>query len=192
MELQNALRNRRTIRRYRQLPVAGRDLDAMLEAAQAAGSGGNTQPLRYVVVTTPARVEEVFARCRFGALVQPRRSPKWGIDAPAAFIAVTVEKAEPTPTDYAVCGGAIMAMQFAAFGLGLGCCWIGAFEKDKVREILSLGAKEEVLFLVAVGHPAEQPVLEWVDADGDIKYYLDGEDTLHVPKRRPQAVSRWI
>lgn len=190
MELQNALRNRRTIRRFQVLPVADRDLDAMLEAAQAASSGGNTQPLRYVVVTTPAKVEAVFVQCRFGALVQPRRSPKWGVDAPAAFIAVTVEKAEPTPVDYAVCGGAIMAMQFAAFGLGLGCCWIGAFDKNKVREILSLGAKEEVMFLLAVGHPAEKPVLEWVDAAGDIKYYLDGDDILHVPKRRPEAVSR--
>ncbi|MGE4565374.1 MAG: nitroreductase family protein [Victivallaceae bacterium] len=192
MELQTALRNRRTIRRFQVLPVAGRDLDAMLEAAQASSSGGNTQPLRYVVVTTPAKVEAVFNQCRFGALVQPRRSPQWGIDAPAVFIAVTVEKPEPTPVDYAVCGGAIMAMQFAAFGLGLGCCWIGAFDRSQVREILSLGANEEVMFLVAVGHPAEKPVLEWVDAESDIKYYLDGEDTLHVPKRRPQAVSRHL
>ena len=190
MELQYALRNRRTVRLFNQQPIADNDLYTMLEAAQASSSGGNTQPLRYVVIKTPEFVEKVFLQCRFAALVQPKRNPRWGVDAPTAFIAVTVEHAEPTPVDYAVCGGAIMSMQFAAFSLGLGCCWIGAFDKNKVREILRLEGKEEILFLVAVGHPAEKPVLEWIEADGDIKYYLDGDDTLHVPKRRPDAVSR--
>ena len=47
-----------------------------------------------------------------------------------------------------------------------------------------------IALVVALGYPAENPVVEKVK-DGDIKYWLDENGVLHVPKRDLKDVVRW-
>ena len=190
MTITEALNARRTIRLFQQLPVRREDLTALLEAARVTSCAGNQQRLRYTVVTEPALAERLFALTAYGALVRPRRSPVWGVSAPTAFIVVTAP-APATTLAYADAGAAIQSIQLAATERGLGCCWLGAIHRADIQALLQLPPESDVLFVVAVGHPAEHPVQEDTDDPEAVQYYLDDHDTLHVPKLTLQQLVDW-
>lgn len=192
MDYSSILQKRRTIRFYKQMPVAEKHLLKMVSAALHAPSGANNQLLRYTVVRNHDLVQAIFYHTSYGGRVKPRRSPEWNFNAPTAFIAVSAVKNTPviSPMVYADAGAAIMSMQFTAVEENLGTCWIGAFNAKEVSNILSIDEKEQLLFLIAVGHPAESPVEDVIDKDGSVAYYLDEYDRLHVPKYSLEAVTR--
>ncbi len=192
MDYEAILRKRRTIRFYRQMPVAEKHLIKMIEAACHAPSAANNQILRYTVVRNMDLVQAVFYHTQYGGRVTPHRSPKWQVNAPTAFIAVSAVKNGPEVgvTAYADAGAAIMSMQFAAVAENLGTCWIGAFKLKAVTELLAIPENELLLYLLAVGHPAESPVEEVIESNESAAYYLDEYDRLHVPKYKVEAVSR--
>jgi hypothetical protein len=67
---------------------------------------------------------------------------------------------------------------------GLGGCMIGSIKRDELRSSLSIPEHFEILLVVALGRPAERVVLEDVASEcGDVRYYRDGSDVHHVPKR---------
>ena len=186
------LLKRRTIRFYQQKPVAEKHLIKMVEAALHAPSAANNLPLRYTIVRNSDLVQAVFYHTKYGGRVTPKRSPKWGVNAPTAFIAISVVKNGPdvSPMIYADSGAAIMSMQFAAVQENLGTCWIGAFNAKEVTEMLEIPSNEKLIFLLAVGHPAENPVEDIIDSGENVAYYLDNYDRLHVPKYKVEAVTR--
>ena len=194
MDFSALLRKRRTIRFYRQMNVAEEHLVRMIEAACQAPSAANNQLLRYTVVRNPDPVQAVFYHTKYGGRVMPKRSPEWEYNAPRAFIAVSAVKSGPQipPVVYADAGAAIMSMLFQAVNEKLGTCWIGAFNAKEVTNILEIPEKEQLLYLVAVGHPAENPVTDTIESDGDVAYYLDEYDTLHVPKYSVKAITRFL
>ncbi len=190
MDIQVALKERRTIRFFQQEPVPDTDLADLLDAARMASCGGNMQKLRYQVIRERALVERVFAQTAWAGLVQPKRNPEWGKTAPLHFIAVLGPAAGGT-TCYADAGAAIQSMQLLAFAKGLGCCWLGAIKRDKLQEILEISADQQVLYLLAVGYPAEAPIAEDVPASASVAYYLDEQQRLHVPKICPDDLAIW-
>ena len=60
---------------------------------------------------------------------------------------------------------------------------IGSIEKDELRKVLDIPEQCEILLVLALGKPAEKVVLEDVGPDGSYRYYRDGDDVHHVPKR---------
>jgi len=60
---------------------------------------------------------------------------------------------------------------------------IGSIDRPALRDILQVRERYEILLLLALGKPAETVVLEPVGPDGSIRYYRDGDDVHHVPKR---------
>ena len=191
MTILEALKARRTIRLFKQVNVPSDDLRDLLEAARQTSCACNGQLLRYVVVKSSDDVKNVFEQTAWAGLVKPRRTPVWGVSAPAAFIAVVGPKDANSMT-YADAGAAIQSMQIAAYEKGLGCCWLGAINREKLHGLLGLQEKQEVFFLLAVGVPAEQPVSEDISDPKDVKYYLDDNNQLHVPKLTVDAITRWL
>ena len=61
----------------------------------------------------------------------------------------------------------------------------------KVAEITGLAAGYKVLYLIAAGYPAESPVSETA-VDGNVDYYLDAEDVLHIPKLPVDEITEWM
>lgn len=181
---------RRTIRRFKQLPVPDSELRHLVDMARHSSCASNKQPVRYVIIRTPEVVKAVFETTRWAGMVAPRRNPEWGVNAPLAFIALTV----PAEAGNHICadaGAAIQSMEFAAWERGLGCCWFASFDPEKVSELISLEDSRKVLYLVAVGFPDETPVGEEAFA-GDVAYYLDDADTLHVPKLPTDEITSWL
>lgn len=181
MNVIEALRSRRSIRRFCPDGMPEEIFRKILEVLRYAPSGSNRQKLRYIAVTSQEKCREVFACTAWGRLVTPRRQPEWGKDAPQYFLAVTVSGASG-PLAHAEAGAAIQSVMLAATAAGFGSCWLGAFDRDKVKAILGIGAESELLYLVAFGQPAENPVTDEITDENGVNYYLDSNDVLHVPK----------
>ena len=188
MDLVAAISGRRTIRFYQQRPVEKEKLFNLIEAARMAPSAANAQPLRYVVVMQPELVAKLFAVTKWAGRVTPRRTPQAGVNAPPVFLAITC-KANTDPQVDA--GSAIAHLVLSAYAQGLGCCWIGAFDHAAADLILGLSENVRTLYLVAVGYPAEKPVRDDIPATGNVGYYLDNDDILHVPKYTVDALTEW-
>ena len=71
-----------------------------------------------------------------------------------------------------------------AYEEGLGSCILGAIERAKPKRILDVPDNLEIVLAVALGYPAENPIVDEV-RNGDIKYLLDNNNMLHVARARP-------
>ncbi|HBA84344.1 MAG TPA: nitroreductase [Verrucomicrobia bacterium] len=141
---------RASIRSYEPTPVPTELVDQVLEAGRLAPSACNRQPWHFLVLT------EAESRKRLAEAY----SKDWCLNAPV-IILVCVETAKAWTrrdgVNYAWVDGAIAMdhMTLCATDLGLGTCWIGAFQNDKLREALQLPQGIEVVAFTPMGFPKE-------------------------------------
>ena len=149
MDVLEAIRNRRSIRRYRDEPVPEDVLGQVLEAGRWAPSSANRQPWEFVVV----REEQVRATLADMA-------PFGGFMAEAPVtVAVIID---PQGSNHAVEDGAAASQNIllAAHALGLGSCWIGSYGssyEDSAKAVLGVPANRRLLSLISLGYAAESP-----------------------------------
>jgi nitroreductase len=154
MDVVEAIRTRRSHRAYLPDPVSEADLAALLEVARAAPTAANKQPFRIIVV----RDADLRAK-----LVEACRGQKFVGEAPVVLVGCGLEdQAYPKQGGYMNTFAIDTAIVFdhitlAAAALGLGTCWIGAFEEGAVHELLGLPAAARVVCLMPVGKPADEP-----------------------------------
>jgi len=149
MDLMDAIRSRRSIRKYRPDPVDESAVSALLEAARLAPSWANTQSWRFVVVTDRA-TREVMAGDR-----------RWMLDAPliVAVCCDTVNCGRKGDLQYFMldAGIAMEHLVLAATERGLGTCWIGWFDEGAVNRALGCPPEVRCVAFTPVGVPDEQP-----------------------------------
>ncbi len=140
---------RRSIRNFmshRAPPI--REICELLEAARWAPSGGNVQPLRYVIVTSKEAIEAV-------KMISPGL-----FGEPPAMIVMCFNKDKILPTSqihFIDLGTALQNILLMAYSKGLGCCPIASFDAEAVAELLSLPNKIEPILLLTLGYPDEHP-----------------------------------
>ncbi len=152
MNVFKVIRQRRSIRKYLKKEVEYEKLLRIIEAGRLAPSSKNRQEWRFVFVMNSKTKSK---------LVDAARGQKFVEEAPIVIIACA------TGTDYIMrCGQpaytidvsiALTQMNLQAVEEGLGCCWIGSFYEDKVREILGIPENIRIVELMTLGYPAEQP-----------------------------------
>lgn len=154
MEVLEAMKTRRSVRKYKSTPVSEEVLKDVLSAARAAPSGVNAQPWKFIIVTD----EEIKRK-----LVQACNGQKFIAEAPLIVVGCGFpDEAYPTIGGY-MSGYVIdvtIAMDhliLAAASAGLGTCWIGAFKEEKVKEILGIPQDVKVVALTPIGYPDEVP-----------------------------------
>lgn len=181
MEVYEAVKKRRTIRRFAGEPIKIEILKRLVEAARLAPSGGNRQPLEFIVVSDPERVKRVAEHVYWAAYIKPEGNPPPG-SGPRAFIATLVnEQIAPDGAPYDV-GAAVMSMILAAYAERIGSCWMASIDRESIMKILNVPEKGWKLDnMLALGFPDESPVVE--NFKGSVKYWKDEKGTLHVPKR---------
>jgi nitroreductase len=151
MDLMQAIRDRRSIRDYRDMPVEEEKLQGVLQAGRLAPSARNMQDWKFIVVKDAGTRQK---------LAVAARDQKFVGQAPVVIAAcgtsdLVMTCGQPAyPIDVAI---ALDHMTLAAASLGLGTCWIGAFYEDKVKEILGVPPEIRVVALLPLGYPAEQP-----------------------------------
>ena len=147
MDIFEAIRTRRSIRRFRQKPIPDEKLEMILEAGRLAPSAGNRQPWRFVVVKDPERK---------GALAKAADNQRFIADASVIVVALGDPEASPRwfRQDPMI---AVEHMVLAATALDYGTCWIGAFSEEDVKRILEIPEKLKVIALMPIGFPDEAP-----------------------------------
>ncbi len=147
MDAVTAIRERRSVRRYRPDPVPEATLRELVAAACWAPSGLNNQPWRFYIVTDAAKREALAGCTRYGRVLR---------GAPAA-IAVLLDNTATyhRDKDCQAIGAAIQNLLLAATAAGLGTCWLGEIlnRRQEVEQILGTPAELELMAVVTVGHP---------------------------------------
>jgi nitroreductase len=134
---------RRSIRKYKSDPIPEDDLNLILEAARRAPTGANRQNWRMVVVADPGLRKKTAEACN---------TQMWMADAAVILCLVT------TPDEGSVNGAIVLDHAIlAATSLGYGTCWIGAYNKDKVKEVLGIPEDHGIVCLTPVGVPDDEP-----------------------------------
>jgi nitroreductase len=177
---------RRTIRKYLHKTVPEQVLLKCVDAARLSPSGGNLQPLRYVIVNDPKLLKQVFSTLSW-AVYLPDYFPTEE-EMPQAYIVLLLDKNSRTPIHDASI--ASMSISMVAYDEGLGSCILASVDREKLREVLNVPEGLTISLVVALGYPAENSVVETVK-DGDIKYWLDENEVLHVPKRDLKDIVGW-
>lgn len=151
----DAVRNRRSIRRYQSRPIEPEKIEQLQEAMLRAPSSRNLRPWRFIFVSD-ADLLHALAR------VKPHFAEQIGTAALGVVIC-----ADASVSDCWVEDGSIAAtiLQLAATHLGLGSCWIqirarqhedGSPAENWVREVLGLPDELSVLCMISMGYPAEK------------------------------------
>lgn len=180
MDVIEFIKSRRSIRRFSQEKLSRELLTEFIEAARHAPAGANIQSLEYIVVDDPGPCAELFEALAWAGHIKPKRNPA-PAQRPVAYIIVLSDNSvkQHAAVDAAA---AIENILLAAWGRGVGSCWLGLIDRKKISQIFGIADKYNVDSVIALGRPAEKPVAE--DAkSADTKYYLDDNDILHIPKR---------
>lgn len=181
MNITKLINTRRTTRRFSEKVISKEILIDLVDLARMAPSGSNMQPLKYVIITETELVNEVFAYTKWAGYLQGKGSPTEK-QAPTSFILVlndlTIRK-----TGYELDAGAsIQNILLGATDIGIGTAWLGAIDRDEIRRLINLPEKYNIISAIALGIADYMTIVE--DEQGDIKYYVDDLNVLHVPKRK--------
>jgi nitroreductase len=186
LDVYEAAIKRRTIRRFLQKPIPIEVLKKLLNAARLAPSAGNLQPCEYVLVTDNDLLDKVFPTLKWARYIAPEGTPRES-ERPVAYVVVLVNKMKAGEGGEVDCAAAIENMILTAWEEGIGTCWIGSVDRDRLGKILSIPEYCRICFVVALGYKAEEPVVEEM-SNGDVRYWKDEKGVLHVPKRKLEDV----
>ena len=192
MQFSEILEKRRTVRLYQQKKVEKEKIIAILNSARLSSCAMNKQILRYAAVNEKSLLKKIFDGTMWGAMVRPHRTPVWGETSPDWFIVVHGPQEKDAVFAKLDVGAAVMSMELQACDLGLGCCWLGSFKNDEVKDLLKLGNDRTVYAVVAVGYPAEEPKYENISLNDNQSYYLDDKNQLTVPKYAVDEISEFF
>lgn len=185
MSLYDLITSRRSIRQFKREPIPKDILKKLVNAARLAPSAANLQPLEFIVVDDEGIRKEIFSCLRWAAYIAPEGNPKPGQE-PVAYVVVLVNRNIRDRGFERDAGAAIENLILAAWEKGIGSCWVISIDRSRVHEILGIPDEYSIDSIVALGYPAEMPLLE--DIKDSIKYWKDREGRLHVPKRKLERV----
>ncbi|MFA6410048.1 MAG: nitroreductase family protein [Candidatus Buchananbacteria bacterium] len=159
MDVKNAIKKRRSIRKYKNKQIPNALIKKVIDAARLAPSGNNTQPCTYYVVKdekikSKLKKYKVFAQdfvytapviivCCADPIEYKKHVKGW--DLPNKDRALR---------DVSIASSFLV---LAATELGLGTCYIGWLKAKKIKEILQIPKQNLVPYVITVGYPDEKP-----------------------------------
>lgn len=180
MELLEALRIRRSIRAFHPKPVEEEKLQLILEAIRLAPSAGNLQAYEVVLVRDKERIRQIAVASHGQSFIE---------EAPVvlAFVANPLRNSHAYDKrgEHLYCvQDATIACAYAhlvAASLGLGSCWIGAFDDEAIARLLGVSPPLQTVAILPIGYPAEQP---------EARSRRPLEDLLHFEQLRAEVLTR--
>jgi nitroreductase len=152
MEFLKLARKRYSVRAYQAKPIEYDKLQKVLEAARLAPTACNIQPFQFIIIQTQGRAEELLRIY----------NQSWFVEAPIIICACGI----PSQSWHRIDGknycdvDVAIAMDhliLAATELGLGTCWVGAFDPEEARKVLQLSDDIEPIAFTPLGYPNDQP-----------------------------------
>ena len=165
MTAKECIMTRRSIRQFSDKPVTEEVLKDLIETASYAPSWKNTQITRYVAVTGELK-SQIANQCCSAHANNCRI-----INDAAVLIAITYVKGRcgferdgsfttKKGASWQMFDAGIASQSFclAAHELGLGTVIMGIFDEDKAAQLIGLSEDREMVALIALGYPNEEPV----------------------------------
>ncbi|MBI0583005.1 MAG: nitroreductase family protein [Methanomassiliicoccus sp.] len=145
MDVATAIRTRRSVRRYKRKDIPDSILKEVLEAARLAPSAANRQAWELIVIKDPGTKTELVPLCRNQKFVE---------ECSVLLVAVEDPAQKWSRVDTTIM---LDHITLEAHQRGLGTCWVGAFDKDKVGELLGVPPERSVMACMTLGYPDEDP-----------------------------------
>jgi nitroreductase len=155
MDLEEAIKGRRSIRAFKPQDVPEETVEKLIDAARHAPSAGNIQPWEFII----ARKQDTkrkLAQAAHQAFVE---------EAPAVIVVCANEKS--ASRGYGKRGETLYCIQdtaaatqnilLTAYSLGLSTCWIGAFNEDEAKKALKTPVGIRPVAMIPVGYPNRTP-----------------------------------
>jgi len=155
MNIFEVMMARRSVRKFEKTPVDDKLIGVLLYMATQSPSAGNVQEWEFVVV----KDEDLKKKISDVALHQD-----FLVDAPAVIVVcanlekISLKYGKRGELLYSIqdTANAAMSILLSVHALGLGSCWVGAFDEERVKDILELPEKLRPLVILPIGYPAEQ------------------------------------
>ncbi|KPJ57185.1 hypothetical protein AMJ49_01055 [Parcubacteria bacterium DG_74_2] len=186
MEVLKAIKNRRTIRLFKQKEIPKKIFQSCIDCAHLAPSSRNLQPLEYILVNDKNIREKIFDTLDWGGKLPEEKPDK--NHKPTVYVIVISNKKINKKSGIDT-GLAVANLVISAFSKGLGSCILGAINRNKIRSILKVPKNFEIKLVIALGFPAEKPKVEV--AKKSVKYWRDKKGILHVPKRGLKKITHF-
>ena len=152
MDVFEAIKNRHSVRKFKNKDVEEEKLNRILEAARFAPSASNRQEWRFVVIRNPETRKK---------MIEVANGQSFIGEAPVVLACcaetdghVMACGQQCYPIDVAI---AMEHIALQAVSEGLGTCWIGAFSEDKARKVLGIPEHIRVVELMPLGYPDTVP-----------------------------------
>lgn len=166
MELSQAIKERRSIRKFKDEAVSHEVLSEIVELARFAPSWKNTQVARYIVVEDKEAKEKLASdECTYNFAFNQNT-----IKGAAALVVLTYVEGRSgfdkdgsfsTPKEDRWqnfdCGLAAMNFCLAAYEKGVGSVILGYFDDKAIKEVIAIPEGQSVGALIAIGYPDEAP-----------------------------------
>ena len=167
MSILDAIKNRRSVREFKDQDIPESAIDVLIEAIRWAPSAGNLQSRQFYFVFNEAirnKLAQTGLRHDFVSFIV--RAPL--VVVGCADLRIAPRYKERGTDLYCIQDTAVSVqnLMLAAQDLGLGTCWVGAFKEEEVKKILEMPDYLRPVVLVPVGYPAK---------------------TSKAPDRRPKA-----
>ncbi|MEM3555879.1 MAG: nitroreductase family protein [Candidatus Micrarchaeia archaeon] len=156
MEFFEVLKNRHSVRKFKDMPVEEEKLQKILEAANSAPSAGDLQAYEIVVVRDKERKNKLVSAAYEQEFI-----------AKAPVVLVFVAHPERSSRRYGRRGAELYCIQdatiatayaqLAATALGLSCVWVGAFDEKEVAKVINAKENLKPVSMLPIGYADEQP-----------------------------------
>ncbi len=153
MDLLEAIKTRRSVRRFISTPIKSETIEAILEAGTKAPSAGNCQPWEFVIIRSAAN-KQALAAAAFGQ----------DFVAEAPIVIVVCANTTRSMARYGHRGQELYCIQdtaaaienilLAAHSLGLGACWVGAFDENMVAKQVRTPSDVRPVAIIPIGKAA--------------------------------------
>jgi nitroreductase len=158
METLDCIRIRRSVRKYLEKDVSMHIIGQVLDAGRMAPTAGNLQNFKFVLV-----MEAETKRAIADACLQQY----WMESAPVHIVVVAEpQKARQFYSErgeklYSIQSTAavIENMLVAATDLGIGCCWVGAFDDEMLCRALGIPSYASPQAVITIGYSDEKPAM---------------------------------
>lgn len=185
MNVYDTTLKRRTIRRFKQKPIPPDVLKKIVNAGRLAPSSANMQPIEYIIIDRTGLVERVFDTLKWAGYITPAGDPPEG-NRPVAYIIVLSNKEKNPGSSERDAAASIENMILVSLEEDIGSCWMGAIDRDQLKNILKLPEHIIIDSVLSLGYSDESPTTE--ELKDSVKYWKDENGILHVPKRKLEDV----
>ena len=136
------LKGRRSIRSFQADLISEKDIEMILEAGRWTPSASHMQPWEFIVIEQKELLKKISKNAYYGKFIK---------EAPLAI--GIVGKINISPKWHVIDTSLVsMNMMLMAWVLGIGTCWIGAMNREKVKELLGLDENDYLLTILPFGY----------------------------------------